>query len=199
MNIMKRSLLELFVDTGAFKTASPGEPFTLASGKKSNYYIDCRQVLLRPASSRLAVISMTRLIIDYMEYAGKRDNNISLGSIGVGGLLLLGGIIHNAPAQVNGFVVRDTQKDHGTRQTVEGQISEDSVVILVDDVLTTGGSLLKACTVLHEVHGIKPQAVIVLVDREEGGAEMLKSAMGCEVRSFIKLSDFKADKSIVTM
>lgn len=201
MSVIHTALKELFQDTpGAFKVAPPGEPFTLASGKKSDYYVDCRKLLLKPRGNRLAVLAMAGLITEYLQKRDEVNRNLSIGTTGVGGAPLLGGLLFSmgAISKNSGFVIRDVQKEHGLRRVVEGHVDTGSLIILVDDVLTTGGSILKAVGALHEACGVKPHAVMVLVDREEGGAEALRADLGCDVLSVYKVKDLVVDQPATT-
>lgn len=198
MSLVRHKLKEMFKDTGAFKLAPPGEPFTLASGKKSDYYIDCRKVLLQPRGNRLATFAMNCLITDYLYDLKDEISNVCIGTTGVGGAPLLGGILFSMGAtdRYSGFVVRDVQKEHGLKRQIEGHVDKDSKIIMIDDVLTTGGSILKACVTLDETFHVKPHVVMVLVDREEGVTESLKLKLGCDVLSVFKVSEFLVDQPV---
>jgi orotate phosphoribosyltransferase len=194
-------LIKMFKETGAFKLAPPDEPFTLASGKKSDYYIDCRKVILSPYGNQLITQAMSELIIYYMKEQNRAVSTICVGTTGVGGAPLLGSIIFSMwPVMSNGgFVIRDVPKDHGLKRLVEGHVEKDATIILIDDVLTTGGSIKNAAATLWEAHQVRPDAVMVLVDREEGGEAELRSNLGCDVRSFLKVSDFRVDQPVTVI
>lgn len=198
MTVARQLLKHVFRETGAYKQAPPGQPFKLASGKESNFYVDCRKVLLTPRGSRWATYCMVGKIMEYLIETNRKTSKIYLGATGVGGCPLLGAMLGSmgAASPHKGFVIRDVQKEHGLRQVVEGYVDSDAPVFLIDDVLTTGGSIMKAAASLHQAYGVKPEAIFILVDREEGGVENIKQGMSCEVRSVLKVSDLAVDEPV---
>jgi orotate phosphoribosyltransferase len=144
--------------------------FTLSSGKKSTYYLDCRMTTL---DSRGALL-IARLILD-----GLRAHNIQAEA--VGGLTMGADPIATAVAVVSGlegrplsaFIVRKETKGHGMQRAIEGYDGKrGSQVIIVDDVCTSGDSILRAAEKAEEA-GYEVAAVFCVVDREEGGTELI--------------------------
>src|SRR5438552_18119773 len=144
--------------------------FTLSSGKKSSYYLDCRMTTLDPRGALL----IARLILERM-----RTHNIQADAIG--GLTMGADPIATAVAVVSGleakpvpaFIVRKETKGHGTQRSIEGYDGKPgSRVIVVDDVCTTGDSILKAAEKAEEA-GYEVVATFCVVDREEGGTEII--------------------------
>jgi len=144
--------------------------FTLSSGKKSSYYLDCRMTTLHPRGALL----IGRLIL-----ARIREHNIKADAIG--GLTMGADPIVSAVAVVSSlegtplpaFIVRKETKSHGTQRSIEGYDGEPgSRVIVVDDVCTTAGSLVTAAEKAEEA-GYKVVAAFCVVDREEGGTELI--------------------------
>jgi orotate phosphoribosyltransferase len=144
--------------------------FTLSSGKKSSYYLDCRTTTL---DSRGALL-IGRLILEQI-----RRHKIDPDAIG--GLTLGADPIVTAVAVVSGlegspisaFIVRKDVKSHGTQRAIEGyNPAPGSRVVVVDDVCTTGDSILKAAEKAEEA-GCKVVAAFCVVDREEGGTELI--------------------------
>lgn len=157
---MKNELIKLFKDIGAFKTGD----FTLSSGKKSDFYVDCRKISLHPEGSRL----IGKIILDKIK-------DIKVDSIG--GLTLGADPITSAVvtlSNIPGFIVRKKEKEHGTKQKIEGHIQPGWNVVIVEDVATTGASSLQAIEAV-EAAGAKVVKVIPVVDREEGAADTLKN------------------------
>jgi len=154
----KEELLRLLKQQSAFKF---GE-FTLSSGKKSDFYVDCRKVTLHPQGARL----IGRLVLE------------KLGSLrvdAVGGLTLGADPITSSVVVLSdlpGFIVRKKAKEHGTKQRIEGILQPGWSVVIVEDVATTGGSALEAIEAA-EAAGAKVAKVISVVDREEGAKEAL--------------------------
>jgi orotate phosphoribosyltransferase len=144
--------------------------FTLTSGKKSSYYLDCRMTTLDPNGALL----IGRIILQRI-----RRNNIATDAIG--GLTLGADPIATAVAVVSAiegrplpaFIVRKEAKGHGTQRSIEGWDGKPgSRVIVVDDVCTTGDSILKAADRAEEA-GYTVAAAFCIVDREEGGTELI--------------------------
>ena len=144
--------------------------FTLSSGKKSSYYLDCRTTTLDPRGALL----IGQLILD-----GIRRRNIQAEAIG--GLTMGADPIAAAVAVVSAieqtplpaFIVRKEAKAHGTQKYIEGYEGKPgSRVIVVDDVCTTGDSILKAAE-RAGMAGYQVVAAFCVVDREEGGTELV--------------------------
>lgn len=201
MSVTRSWLKEMFLSSGAFKVASPGKPFILASGRESDYYVDCRKLLLQPRGNFYVTHAMRGLITSFMTEKGDPSGSVCIGTTGVGGAPLLGGILFSMgdTNKHSGFVVRESPKGHGLRQMIEGHIDKDGAIVLIDDVLTTGGSIKHAADVLFEDYRRKPEAIMVLVDREEGGAEELTKKLGCPVRSVFKVSELRIEHPVATV
>ncbi len=138
--------------------------FTLSSGKKSGFYVDCRKVTLHPEGAKL----IGKIILDKIKGA-KVD--------AVGGLTLGADPITSSVVMLSdipGFIVRKKEKEHGTKQKIEGMIAPGWNVVIVEDVATTGASALDAIRAAEEA-GAKVVKVIAIVDREEGASEALKN------------------------
>ena len=144
--------------------------FTLSSGKKSSYYLDCRMTTLDPRGAWL----IGELILDSI-----RRHNIVADAIG--GLTMGADPIATSVAVVSAlkgtplpaFIVRKETKGHGTQKSIEGYDGKPgSRVIVVDDVCTTGDSILKAAEKAEEA-GYTVVAAFCVVDREEGGTELI--------------------------
>jgi orotate phosphoribosyltransferase len=143
--------------------------FTLASGKKSRFYFDSKRTTLLPEGAWLTAREILRVV---------RNNKIEATAIG--GLTLgadpivcpVAALSHAEGPKLRAFIVRKEAKEHGTGKRIEGNLPNASRVIIVDDVVTTAGSTMKAIEAA-EAEGHTVVAVICLVDREEGGAARL--------------------------
>jgi orotate phosphoribosyltransferase len=166
--------------------------FTLASGKKSKFYVDLKATTLHPEGAYLiGECAFERL---------KSEGLIAQGIQGVGGLTLGADPLATAlslAARAHGaiwpaFIVRKEPKDHGTARYIEGteNLPAGANVVVLEDVVTTGGSSLKAIERLREA-GYKPVAVLTVVDREQGGAEAFAS-VGVRLLSLATLSQVQA-------
>lgn len=143
-------------------------PRILASGKKSHYYIDGKQVTLDARGSYLVGRSIFERI--------RHLNPAAVGGPTLGADPIVGAVLSEAGRQnvpLRGFIVRKEVKDHGTVKLIEGPvISPGSRVVLVEDVITTGGSVEKAVKAVTDT-GSQVVQIIALVDREEGAATKL--------------------------
>ena len=143
--------------------------FTLASGKKSNFYFDSKRTTLLPEGAYLTAMEILTIL---------RDHDIQADAIG--GMTLgadpivcpVAALSHVEGNPLRAFIVRKETKEHGTSRRIEGQLEPGSRVVVVDDVVTTAGSTLKAIEAVEQ-DGHEIVAVICLVDREEGGTEKL--------------------------
>ncbi|WCL48849.1 orotate phosphoribosyltransferase [Leptospira sp. GIMC2001] len=166
------------------------KPFLLASGRESNHYFNCKEITLHPDRlTLLAKVFAIDIIPTIQELSG-----LSLES--VGGLTLGADPISYAIAleysksgkMVYPLVVRKETKDHGTKKKIEGFFQAVKSCLVVDDVITTGGSTLKAVDSLREA-GLTVNSGICILDREEGGRELLESN-GIRMYSIFQKSDF---------
>lgn len=145
--------------------------FLLSSGKLSSYYLDGRIITLSAEGAYL----VARIILDLI-----KDKDIdaiggpTLGADPIVGAVACLSYINKMPLKA--FIVRKSSKNHGMQRQIEGpDLNKDMRVILVDDVATTGYSLIEAKDIL-EKKGIKVECAIVIVDRQEGAEENLKKA-----------------------
>jgi len=139
--------------------------FTLASGQKSSFYINSKKILFHSE----AVALLGQALFDRLQ-----DLNLhAVGGLEVGAIPLTTAIVAEAHRQgqtLEGFFVRKTIKDHGSKERIEGVLPPDARVAIVDDVLTTGGSAQQAVEEVEKA-GATVVAVLCIVDREEGARE----------------------------
>jgi len=155
----------------------------LSSGKVSNYYLDGRLITLSSQGAYL----IASIILDLI-----KDKKITaIGGPTLGADPIVGAVIGLASIKgkkLGGFIVRKSTKKHGMQRLIEGvPLPKGSRVVLVDDVATTGGSLVEAKAALDK-QGVKVDCVIVVVDREEGAAQNLAKA-DCRLISLFKKRD----------
>ena len=153
--------------------------FTLSSGAKSNYYIDCRLTTFDPEGAWLVGQLMHSLICK--EQTSRKVNVVAVGGLTMGAdpvALAVGMYSHWAkdasPLQV--FSVRKSPKAHGQTKLIEGNFKKSDTVVVIDDVVTRGESTIAAINAI-EKEGGTVAFVAVLVDRQEGGREKIE-AMG---------------------
>jgi orotate phosphoribosyltransferase len=150
--LLKESLKEC----GAFKV---GE-FTLTSGKKSNFYVDIKQASTNPMILREIAVKMKEHVKDENMIAG-----MELGAVPLAVALSL-------ECKLPYLIIRKKERAHGTGKLIEGNMKPGDNVLLVEDVTTTGSSVIKAADIIREAKG-QVSRVIVVVDREEGASELL--------------------------
>lgn len=160
---------------------------TLASGKKSDFYIDCKQTTLDAEGACLVGKLMYKKIQDMPE---KIDGvgGLTLGADPIATAISMTSFIQNSP--IPAFIIRKEPKGHGTGQWLEGKknIKNGVGVVIVEDVVTTGGSSLKAVQRAEE-EGLKVISILALVDRSEGGREKIEEA-GYHLESLFVKNDF---------
>jgi orotate phosphoribosyltransferase len=164
--------------------------FTLASGKTSDFFIDCKRVVLTAEGHVLVGESMLAAI-ERFESGANVQPIASVAGVALGGCPLASAV--SLTSQLRGrprdaLYVRKEAKDHGTRALVEGVTPEGARVALLEDVLTTGGSSRAAIDRLREA-GLVVPLVVALVDRREGGVEALR-AHGVDVIALFRREDF---------
>ena len=147
--------------------------FTLASGKDSSYYIDLRLVPGFPHQFRKMIKNLQNLIIEKIGL----DNFDSLASVPTGGLVVTSALAIETVKPL--IYVRNKPKEHGTTKSIEGKTSAGMKVVMVDDVMTTGTSVLNGIKQLKE-SGISISDVFVIINRLEG-ADKAFSDMGVQV------------------
>ena len=141
--------------------------FTLASGKKSSYYIDLRLVASFPHIFRKMIKNLQKLV---SEKTGL-DNFDSLVSVPTGGLVIGSALAIETVKPL--IYVRDKPKDYGTTKSIEGKIFSSMKVVLIDDVITTGNSVTNAIKQLKDA-GLSISDVYVIINRLEGASNALK-------------------------
>ncbi|MCA9093051.1 MAG: orotate phosphoribosyltransferase [Planctomycetaceae bacterium] len=157
--------------------------FTLASGKKASYYLDGKQITLHSEGLRLVSEGLLELLKD-IECDG-------FGGMSIGADPIVGGVLTVAAMQgrkLDGFMVRKEAKGHGTGRFIEGPVQPGMKVVVVDDVVTTGGSSIQAIERVEEF-GCKVVGVVAIIDRMEGGAANF-AARGLSMKSLLTIEDF---------
>ncbi|MBX3440256.1 MAG: orotate phosphoribosyltransferase [Planctomycetaceae bacterium] len=176
----RRLLLELF-----HQRALKFGDFTLASGKKATYYLDGKQITLDSNGLRLVAEGLLHLLKD-VEFD-------AVGGMSIGADPIIGAVLAVAAEQqrpLQGMLVRKEAKGHGTNRFVEGPVAPGAKarVVVIDDVVTTGGSALLAADRIEEF-GCQVVQVVGIVDRREGGAANFANR-GFPFRSLLTIEDF---------
>ena len=140
--------------------------FTLASGKNSSYYVDLRLIPSYPHQFRKMIKNLQNLIV---EKTGLNDFDC-LASVPTGGLVVTSALAIEIVKPL--IYVRSKPKEHGTTKSIEGKISAGMKVVMVDDVMTTGTSVLNGINQLKEA-GLLVSDLYVIINRLEGGDKAL--------------------------
>ena len=141
--------------------------FTLASGKKSKYYVNSKKVLFHAEAITL---------LGDLLYESTHDLDFqAIGGLEVGAIPMAAAALtafHRHGRQMEGFFVRKKAKEHGAKDLVEGQVNAGDKVVVIDDVLTTGGSVIQAIEAV-EAKGATVLRVVCICDRLQGAREAL--------------------------
>lgn len=157
--------------------------FTLASGKEATYYLDCRQVTLDGRGANLIGEGILELL--------GSDLPDAVGGMAIGADPITAAVVTLAGQRglpLKGFMVRKEPKAHGRGRDVEGPVAPGQRVVIVEDVVTTGGSSLQAIE-RAEAFGLTVQRVIAIVDRLEGGRAAFEQR-GYPLQTLLTIRDF---------
>ncbi len=184
MTTIRDQLVRAFHDTHSFKW-DPDNGFRLASGLTSPFYIDCRSLMAHPHARRL-VAQMSYDILKPVEFD-------CLGGLEIGAIAIATSISDYAlsahpPRVWRTFVVRKQAKDHGLGKLIEGAVRPGDRAVIVDDVLTSGGSLLKAVAAARGV-GLTVTHALVIVDRNEQEGKRNVEQGGLTLLSLLNVRD----------
>ena len=168
---LKEQLLEILKERSVCRGT-----FTLASGAQSDLYIDAKQTTQDPRGAILVGRVGWELVKQVAQDLGVRIDSIGGLTMGADAIALSIGIssqLENPSSELQTFVVRKETKAHGRLKRIEGNFARGHSVVIVDDVITTGGSTLQAVDAI-EAAGGRVAFVLVLVDREEGGRDNIE-------------------------
>ncbi|MCL4474122.1 MAG: orotate phosphoribosyltransferase [Actinobacteria bacterium] len=157
--------------------------FILTSGKRSDHYFDCKQVTLN--AEGLAVAS--ELLVEKLRAEGIG----AIGGLAIGADPIVAGVVATSwklGYPVQGFIVRKEPKEHGTSKWIEGPLEQGTRVAIIDDVVTSGGSIIKAINSAR-IEGLEPVVAYTIVDREEGGAEAIESEGHLPFEALLRYSE----------
>jgi orotate phosphoribosyltransferase len=163
----RERLLGLLAEKSFMYSEEP--TFRLASGKMSSYYVNCKKTAYDPEG-----IDLIGKIVFEM---AKKHSPDAIGGLTLGAdpiAVSAAGESFRQGEPIKAFVVRKQAKEHGTKLPVEGDMNAGERVVIIEDVITTGGSALTAIKAAREF-GLEVAGVIALVDREEGGREAIEA------------------------
>ncbi|HXR36314.1 MAG TPA: orotate phosphoribosyltransferase [Candidatus Binataceae bacterium] len=182
MDADRRRLLQLVAQTSFRHEKEP--VFRLASGKMSRYYVDCKQVISYPEA---------RLLIGRLMFEIIREENFdAVGGMEIGAYPIAASvsdrIFQETGRSVRVFVVRKEPKGHGVGNLIAGDARRADKTLIVDDVITTGGSTIDAIRRARDA-GLQVTHAIVIVDREEESGRQNIENLGVAVASLFTLSE----------
>lgn len=155
--------------------------FTLKSGAKSHYYLDIRKLALDSRGLK----SISDFMLAHIHQSGVKH----IGGPTVGADPIIAALLMRTTLKMQGFLIRSEEKDHGLSGRVIGHLPPPGAyAIVIDDVLTSGGSVLDTIKVLQS-EGVHTKEVMVVVDRCQGGAERILSETGVAVRPVLTIHD----------
>jgi orotate phosphoribosyltransferase len=177
MNDARSRLLDLLNTRAVLR-----QQVTLASGQKSNYYIDCRAILLHGEAATLIgqLIWQLAASLDVVALGGPESAALPITAATVVEAYRFGKVLE-------GFYVRKEAKTHGLQKRIEGRLEPGWRVIVVEDVMTTGASALSAVQTVQEA-GAQVVQVVCLVDRLQGAREKF-SAIGVPLHALYTVND----------
>lgn len=185
----REQLAKSFHDTQSFKWDKE-KGFTLASGHVSPFYVDCRALMAHPSARRLvgqlAHEALAGLAIDCL-------GGLEIGAISIATTISDYAYTTSPKRDWRTFVVRKQAKDHGLGRLIEGAIRPKDRALIVDDVLTSGGSLLKAVVAARQA-GLTVTHALVIVDRKEQEGRAKVEQEGVKVISLLTIDDLTAQQ-----
>ncbi|MEA1949125.1 MAG: orotate phosphoribosyltransferase [Thermodesulfobacteriota bacterium] len=186
---MKQELIQIICEKSFKYSQEPS--FKLVSGKMSHFYVNCKPTTLSPRGM---------FLVGHLVFDAIKD----LKPDGIGGLTFGADPVAIATAFVselktipmNAFSIRKTQKDHGIVKWIEGDMNPGQRVVIIDDVVTTGGSTIKAIERARS-EGLEVVKAVILVDRQEGGLENIREHV-TDVTAIITRDDLMEQWSAVS-
>jgi orotate phosphoribosyltransferase len=156
----------------------------LASGKESDFFIDCKQTVLLAEGHVLAGRVMFDALDEFPECTAVAG--VELGGCPLASAVSLTSHLYGRP--LDAIYVRKAAKDHGSKRLIEGEVPAEAEVVILEDVVTTGGSTLRAVEHL-KLAGLRVAGVVALVDRLEGGRQAIEDA-GLKLSAIYTRNDF---------
>ena len=181
----KMDLAKAVLETGSFHWKATPQ-FTLASGRVSEYYVNCKQLLAHPRYRRI----LAELIAQHLKgWDVQAIGGMEIGAIPIA-TAVSDYVFDRTDRELRTFVVRKKAKDHGMKHAVEGAFQAGDRVLVVDDVLTTGQATIDAITQARAA-GLEVTQALVIVDRQEDNGRQRVEALGVSLTSLLTLQDLK--------
>ncbi len=187
--MLKPELVQAFYSTRSFQWDS-AKGFTLASGVTSPFYVDCRSLMAYPGPrhlvAQLAFDMIQALEIDCI-------GGLEIGAIPLATTISTYAFTASPHREWRTFVVRKQPKGHGLGKLIEGAVNPGDRALVVDDVLTSGASVIKAVEVARQA-GLKVEHALVIVDRQEQDGRARIEKHGLSVFSLLTVQELLAGK-----
>jgi len=178
-------LAKAILETGSFHWKATAQ-FTLASGRASEYYVNCKQLLSHPRYRKI----LAELIAERLKgWDVQAVGGMEIGAIPIA-TAVSDYVYDRIGRELRTFVVRKKPKDHGMKHTVEGAFQSGDRVLILDDVLTTGQATIDAITQARAA-GLNVAQALVIVDRGEDNGRRRVEALGVPLTSLLTLQDLK--------
>jgi len=185
--MLKEDLAKAFLTTRSFKWDQTAG-FKLASGVMSPFYVDCRVLMAHPAPRNLVAQLAFQAIKDLpFDCIG----GLEIGAIAIATTISDYGYRERPRREWRTFVVRKQPKDHGLGKLIEGAVKPGDRALIVDDVLTTGGSIIKAAKAAREA-GLRVDHALVIVDRNEQDGRASVEEQALTLTSLLTIKDLLA-------
>jgi len=167
----------------------------LRAGEESNHYINIKKAVTCSDTALVLINELCNIIEEIINKHRLKWNDVVIAAAGVGGHAIVGGLMAFGLG-LRGLLIRDSVKDHGLGNLIEGPDPSDrDFIILIDDVISTGSSILKSCESLYSVHKRYPDCVAVVVDRRENpGEKIVIGGNRIPVKYLYTLNDFLSDE-----
>jgi len=180
-----RDLAKAILETGSFHWKATPQ-FTLASGRASEYYVNCKQLLSYPGHRRILAELITQQLTGW--------NIQAVGGMEIGAIPIATTVsdymYDRMGRELRTFVVRKKPKGHGMKHAVEGAFQAGDRVLILDDVLTTGQATIDAI-IQARTAGLEVTQALVIVDRQEDNGRQRVEALGVALISLLTLQDLK--------
>ena len=162
---------------------------TLSTGSSSSFYFDCKRVVLDGEGLNLVADLMLEAI------DGLAVQATAIGGLTMGADFIVSAVIMRAHERshptARGCIVRKESKQHGTQSVIENRLPAGTRIVVVDDVITSGSAIRKACQAFVE-EGYELAGIVALIDRQAGGKESLEKDFGVPVLGLYSKDDFAA-------
>jgi orotate phosphoribosyltransferase len=183
---LKGDLIKYFHESGSFRH-DPLNKIRLSSGEESDFYVDCKTIVSDPIQlARIGEYALKKVAHIPFDCIG----GLAIGSMPIATIMSQLGLQSPLRRRWTNFVVRKEPKGHGLRKKIEGIVQPGSRALIVDDVLTSGGSILQAVQEAREA-GLIVEHALVIVDRQEKNGQKNLEDHGVELISLFTIKDLQ--------